>query len=73
MYDAARRPPGRLFYWLVLLMLIAAGLFAQSVTLTTISDTVYRADGTPAGGTLLISWPEFSTAADRPWRRERLA
>ncbi len=63
MYDAARRPPGRLFYWLVLLMLIAAGLFAQSVTLTTISDTVYRADGTPAGGTLLISWPEFSTAA----------
>ena len=26
------------------------------------SDTVYRADGTLASGTLLISWPEFTTA-----------
>ena len=30
--------------------------------LTTIIDTVYRADGTPAGGTALISWPSFMTA-----------
>jgi hypothetical protein len=62
MFDATRRPLGRLFYWLLSVVLISAGLAAQSITLTTISDTVYRADGTPAGGTLLISWPEFSTA-----------
>jgi baseplate protein BppL len=36
---------------------------AQGPTLTTISDTVYRADGTPAEGTVLISWPSFQTAA----------
>lgn len=34
---------------------------AQGPTLTTISDTVYRADGTPAQGTVLISWPSFQT------------
>ena len=54
----ARRPAGWLF--LLLLALVAS---AQTLTTTTISDTVYRADGTPAGGTLLISWPEFTTAA----------
>jgi hypothetical protein len=31
-------------------------------TLTTVSDTVYRADGTPASGTLVITWPAFVTA-----------
>jgi hypothetical protein len=31
--------------------------------LTTISDTIYRADGTVASGTALISWPTFQTAA----------
>ena len=29
---------------------------------TTVSDVVYRADGSPAAGTLLISWPAFTTA-----------
>src|SRR5277367_6866229 len=52
------RPMGRLFYLLLPLL-----MWAQAPQLTTISDIVYRADGTPAGGTLLISWPEFSTAA----------
>ncbi|MGD0512763.1 MAG: hypothetical protein ABSA29_05635, partial [Terriglobales bacterium] len=56
----ARRPKG----WLFLLLLVVAAS-AQTVTTTTISDTVYRADGTPAGGTLLISWPEFTTAAQQ--------
>jgi hypothetical protein len=32
---------------------------------TTIQDTVYRADGTAAGGTVLISWPAFVTATGR--------
>src|SRR5205823_9620093 len=48
-----------------LLLCVLAGLVsqAQSPATTTISDTVYRADGTPAAGTLLISWPTFSTAS----------
>jgi trimeric autotransporter adhesin len=54
-----RRPWGRLFYWL---LLVGVAL-AQTLGTTTIHDVVYRADGTPAGGTLLISWPAFSTAS----------
>jgi hypothetical protein len=36
-------------------------VWAQGPALTTISDTVYRADGTAASGTALISWPAFQT------------
>ena len=57
MFDA-RRPVGWLF-----LLLVALMVSAQTLPTTMIVDTVYRADGTPAGGTLLISWPEFTTAA----------
>ncbi|HEX4154380.1 MAG TPA: hypothetical protein VHY48_02085 [Acidobacteriaceae bacterium] len=51
---------------LVLVALIVGVLggvtaFAQ-VTTTTVQDTVYRADGTAAGGTVLVSWPTFTTA-----------
>lgn len=62
MFDA-RRPKGRLFY----LLLIAAAMpaAAQAPPTTTVADVVYRADGTPAGGTLLISWPTFTTAASQ--------
>ncbi|HVO79965.1 MAG TPA: hypothetical protein VMT28_04505 [Terriglobales bacterium] len=61
MWDA-RRPTGRLFY-LLLMVLWAVGISRSSTpATTTIQDVVYRADGTPAGGTLLISWPAFSTA-----------
>src|SRR5580658_1273223 len=35
---------------------------AQGPALTTISGTVYRADGTAAAGTVLISWPTFQSA-----------
>ena len=51
-----------------LLLVLAAALtfssklHAQGPALTTISDTVYRADGSPALGTVLISWPSFQTA-----------
>src|ERR1700716_2275018 len=34
----------------------------QGQALTTIRDTVYRADGSLAEGTVLISWPAFLTA-----------
>ncbi len=55
MFDR-RHPLGWLFY-----LLIAALASAQTPTTSTVSDFVYRADGTLAGGTLLISWPGFST------------
>jgi trimeric autotransporter adhesin len=60
MLDAGR-PLGRLFY--LLLAVIGAWVVsdAQTPPTTTVSDTVYRADSTPAGGTLLISWPTFTT------------
>ena len=35
-------------------------------TLCEIDDTVYRADGTPAQGTIVILWPAFTTAAGQP-------
>jgi hypothetical protein len=60
MFDA-RRPFGWLF--LLLPALVALAVSAQTLPTTMINDIVYRADGTPAGGTLLISWPEFTTAA----------
>ncbi len=34
-----------------------------SPALTTVSDTIFRADGNPAQGVVLISWPTFMTAA----------
>jgi hypothetical protein len=48
---------------LLMAMLTMSKLHAQGPALTTISDTVYRADGTAAEGTVLISWPSFQTAA----------
>jgi hypothetical protein len=50
----------RLFL-LLLLMLVALTGSAQTLPTTTINDTVYRGDGAPARGTLLIYWPEFTT------------
>jgi len=47
--------------WTVLMTPMAGR--AQGPALTTVSDTVYRADGTAAEGTVLISWPSFQTAA----------
>lgn len=53
------RPMRRLF---LLVLLTAAVTRGQSLPLTTIGGTVYRADGSAAQGTLLISWPEFTTS-----------
>lgn len=58
-----RRPLGRLFFLLLMAPAFFSPIQAQTPAMTTISDTVYRADGTPAGGTLLISWPAFTTAS----------
>src|SRR5579859_6105511 len=58
-----RRPCWRLFYCLISLALAVSPAHAGAPATTTVSDTVYRADGSPASGTLLITWNAF-TAAD---------
>jgi hypothetical protein len=62
MFDACR-PAGRLFCLLLAVAAAWTGSQAQSPPTTTVSDVVYRADGSPSAGTLLISWPTFTTAA----------
>src|SRR6266850_4685889 len=65
MFDPCRLA-GRLFYLLISLLL-ACGV-ARAVpppATTTIADTVYRADGSPASGTLLITWPQFNTSDNK--------
>ena len=65
MLDAGRRPMGRIFYW-VLVMIAVFGFrlpaSGQGPASTTVADTVYMADGTFAQGSLIISWPAFVTS-----------
>jgi hypothetical protein len=56
----ACRHGGRLF--LLAAMMMSATAAAATPATTRISDVVYRADGAPASGTVLISWPAFTTA-----------
>lgn len=66
MRDASRRPWGRLCCWVVITV-VALGMSVSAAvaqaTTTTVADTVYLADGTPAQGTLIITWPAFLTAS----------
>jgi hypothetical protein len=57
---------GRLLSFGLLLMVMVDVLNASTPATTRINDTVYRADGAPAAGTLLISWPAFTTADNSP-------
>lgn len=58
-----RRLSGRLFYCLISVLLAMGLTHAQTPPATTqIVDIVYRSDGTAAQGTILISWPSFTTA-----------
>src|SRR5258708_3243137 len=72
MFDAGRRPIGRLFYWMVaVVMMTGSGLTARGAgpvpqtgpATTTVADTVYLADGTTARGYLIITWPAFVTSS----------
>ena len=59
----------RLGSWLRLAMLVTVMVGvgqALPPVMTTVSDTVYRADGSAASGTMLISWPAFTTADAKP-------
>lgn len=65
MLDHSRR--GRLFYCLLsLLLALGVARQVQAGSTTTVQDVVYRADGTPAKGTLVISWgnSELARAAN---------
>ena len=62
----SRRPWGRLFYLLiaVLVAMPASRLEAQAPLTTQVTDIVYRSNGTPAQGTVLISWGSSQLARD---------
>lgn len=47
----------------VLTIGLSALAATQAVSTTTVQGTVYLANGAPAGGTLEVSWPGFTTAA----------
>ena len=50
--------------WILSLILAASAIHAQ-ISTTTVQGIVYRADGTPATGTLIVTWPAFSTASNQ--------
>lgn len=52
---------GRLF---CCLLMYAVAAFAAEPAKTVISDVLYRADGTPASGTLVISWGQSRLSRD---------
>jgi hypothetical protein len=59
-----RRPLGRIFYLALAGVIVATGIRLHAApqsgpALTSVVDTVYRADGTPAQGVLVITWPAF--------------
>src|SRR5580704_18896192 len=49
--------------WTIGAAMTAATTSAQGVSTTTVQGTVYLANGQPGTGTLIISWPGFTTAA----------
>ncbi len=52
--------------WVLVGLLMAAALAAPAhgqVQLTTVADTLYSASGAPAGGSVVVSWSAFTTAA----------
>jgi hypothetical protein len=49
--------------WLLIGVLLAVTVDAMAqIATTSVTDTVYRADGTPATGTVIVSWEAFTTA-----------
>ena len=51
-----------LVVWVLAAMLAGPVCLAQVAT-TTVQDTIYHADGTAAHGTVIVSWPAFTTPA----------
>lgn len=46
-------------------MAITVACLSQGISTTTVQGTVYLANGSPGSGTLQISWPAFTTAANQ--------
>ncbi len=49
--------------WVLAPLMFWAGVLTAQPATTTIADTVYLANGAPAGGTVLVSWAAFTTGA----------
>jgi hypothetical protein len=58
---------GWLGFWVMGLLLLMCGerSRAQAVTTTTVQGTVFLANGAPGSGTLLVSWPAFTTTTNQ--------
>ncbi|MBZ5513086.1 MAG: hypothetical protein LAN70_18210 [Acidobacteriia bacterium] len=48
------------------LLMFGMAAYAVEPAKTVVSDTIYRADGSPASGTMVISWPAFVSADGKP-------
>ena len=55
----------------MLAAVLAAMAPAQAVSTTTVQGTVYLANGQPGAGTLVVSWPGFTTAAGQAIAADR--
>jgi hypothetical protein len=44
------------------LLMFGIAAYATEPAKTVVSDTIYRADGSPASGAVVIAWPAFVTA-----------
>ncbi len=49
--------------WMMARMTDVAFAQGTAIDTTQVTDTIYRADGTLAGGTVLVSWPAFTTSS----------
>ena len=50
---------------LALVLVLAGGMARAQVATTTVAGVVYRADGTPAQGSMQVSWKAFETAQNQ--------
>jgi len=57
---------------LLLMAVCAAAAAAQAVSTTTVQGTVYLANGQAGSGTLVVSWPSFTTAAGQAVAADKL-
>ena len=53
----------RAVVWVTSLVMASCVGLAQTVTTTTVQGTVYLANGSAGAGTVLVSWPAFTTAS----------
>ena len=64
----------RMGSWIALAVVtvLSAAASAQAVSTTTVQGTVYLANGQPGGGTVVVSWPAFTTAAGQAIAADRM-